>query len=1500
MTEKGKARELEIKEDGGTKTVIVPGSRAPTVRVPALMNSMLRLLAKHTGRLSRFLHSFLSNKPQPLSEVTSLGPLWPMPIPYPEVFGREPAFGASWKKRRTVLQVVILDWLYLGRPAVCPRQLWLGRSLSPRQWKRVKLMEDLGEDANSLLEVDAEGMARAALKTEASSDLIDALHRALLCSTFAGAAHYGGTTSSVTLARENDVSEADELRGMYGKFEGPLKNEPFVVAKQIEADRIHFVGTPKFDPMPFFDHATAKAYAHPLQSACTDFDEMPPKVSVHATNLERNKLYQKMADGHRLAPVSDDAVDRGLFSGLFAVPKDMKKDRLILDARPPNMAENILHAWTSTMSSATCLRGIELAPDETLIFSGRDIRDFFYQFRVTGERSRRNVLAGRLTAEDLSFIFRRPFSSGGYVGLQTMAMGDCNAVEFAQGSHVQLILDCGGAELREMMQMHQPAPRGLLSVGIVIDDLVCFEKILTSSLNSSGLPHGRTLIDERMDRIMRKYDQVSLPTNEKKAFDNSCESSFWGVQVDGKKGLVRSNESRTWPLILICTRVVCLGLSTTGLLRSLAGSFISVLSLRRRTLSAMNLIFDAISASASDAQVLRLSDELKDELFVLGTLCAMSVINLRAQTAPTLRATDASDWGMAAVSTDLPVEVAREAQRLGLSKSVWTKLLPPRKAWLRHKLLLRPEEELPGEHDQYDVHPFWEALARSLDFKEEWRKAHPRSVHVNIGELRAHLLEESRLGTNMMSSRIAYALDSQVALGALVKGRASSKSLNNELSKSIPIVLGSDLYSSLGYWPSKLNRADGPTRDSVPDPPDSSLPWWWSELCRGETEAFDGWLAGLEHDLKRTSEDPRDCGPPVRLATGRREGYEKFLDRKKCKVLAVSAVREKSDEAGSSLLCREAVEILNTFGRQQVSFGEGVTGFDRPGVIDLYSGRGGVGRALLRSGAPWVLSFEITRSATENVLLPENKEKILRLIQLGAVRCVGSALVCRSFSAAVTPAVRSPRFPRGVPWMSKNMKVKVAEGNEMSDFQAEVQSECLKSERPVYFWVENPDSSYLWRQPKFRRRYRDPDSKHVMRVDYCRFGTPWRKRTRVGTNVPQLMGLRMLCKCQKPHLQLRGQHPTLKKPWTLVAQPYPRAFCKLLSSGISAAAGWGRKLDIAGCARSGSLRIGEASNPGPRRTRGPRGFSLEEAPVQTWTSINIGEKRWGMFLEWSRGFVSGDPLELYLRVPLFLAHAIRRYGDLDFSTGGSLMYFRHLILAAQRKVPTLKPYSSVCWDLATRWEKAEPTQHRPPVPEVLAHALIALGWSLGWRRWSCITLICFYGIARVGEVLQCCRSDLLLPADMMFESNCAFLLLRHSKTMYRQNARVQHLKIVSEHAVRLLHLVFLHTSKDEQLFFGSPHVYRQRWDFLLKLLQVPRELKVTPGGLRGGGAVCWYRRGGSIADLLWAMRLKQIATLESYLQEVSAISLLTDLSHEARRAVRCAASLYWHLDHSLG
>jgi len=299
-------------------------------------------------------------------------------------------------------------------------------------------------------------------------------------------------------------------------------------------------------------------------------------------------------------------------------------------------------------------------------------------------------------------------------------------------------------------------------------------------------------------------------------------------------------------------------------------------------------------------------------------------------------------------------------------------------------------------------------------------------------------------------------------------------------------------------------------------------------------------------------------------------------------------------------------------------------------------------------------------------------------------------------------------------------------------------------------------------------------------------------------------------------------------------------------------------------------------------------------PLQTFQTLALGAREWENFLSWCGRFLkSSDPLELFLELPLFLMHAIRHYGDLQFQKGGSLSYYRHLILESIRRVPSSKQYASIAWDFASRWHKAEPTVHRVPIPLPLLKSLVSLSWLLGWKRWAGVTALAFFGLGRLGEVIRCQRRHLLLPRDSLnLESHDIFLVLNTSKTSFRNAARVQHMKVDDPIAIGILDKAFAELDFEEFLFPGDASYYRRRWNFLLAQLRIPDEAHLTPRGLRGGRAVSQYRAGVSLSSLLWKMRLKQQSTLESYLQEVAAMSLLTDLTPQSRRSIKSASSLF--------
>ncbi len=156
--------------------------------------------------------------------------------------------------------------------------------------------------------------------------------------------------------------------------------------------------------------------------------------------------------------------------------------------------------------------------------------------------------------------------------------------------------------------------------------------------------------------------------------------------------------------------------------------------------------------------------------------------------------------------------------------------------------------------------------------------------------------------------------------------------------------------------------------------------------------------------------------------------------------------------------------------------------------------------------------------------------------------------------------------------MRKSMKDRVRVGNSHGDFSVEAIELCERC--GIEFWLGNPDSSFLWQQ-KGMKRFLAPTSPETMRVDFCLFGTPWRKRTGVAANVPSLKALRLFRVCKnRRNVQLRGMHPALRKPWTAIAAPYPAGFSKIIALGIASDLGWGcTKLNIAGCCRSDLLRV---------------------------------------------------------------------------------------------------------------------------------------------------------------------------------------------------------------------------------------------------------------------------------------------------------------------------------------
>ena len=130
----------------------------------------------------------------------------------------------------------------------------------------------------------------------------------------------------------------------------------------------------------------------------------------------------------------------------------------------------------------------------------------------------------------------------------------------------------------------------LLQAGIIVDDLVILEHVVRAQFLHGDLES--TEGKKRTANARMAYEKFNLPHNPKKGFVNEPFSRFWGIELDGLKGTLRASSLRMWPTAIITLRVCSLGLATIGLLEALAGAWVSLLGVKRRLFSAMEIVFE--------------------------------------------------------------------------------------------------------------------------------------------------------------------------------------------------------------------------------------------------------------------------------------------------------------------------------------------------------------------------------------------------------------------------------------------------------------------------------------------------------------------------------------------------------------------------------------------------------------------------------------------------------------------------------------------------------------------------------------------------------------------------------------------------------------------------------------------------------------------------------------------------------------------------------------------
>ena len=509
----------------------------------------------------------------------------------------------------------------------------------------------------------------------------------------------------------------------------------------------------------------------------------------------------------------------------------------------------------------------------------------------------------------------------------------------------------------------------------------------------------------------------------------------------------------------------------------------------------------------------------------------------------------------------------------------------------------------------------------------------------------------------LVARRHIYGIDSQVCLGCLTKGRASSVALNRELTQSIPHVLAYDTYSELGYFRTSGNPADDPTRGVPIRLPSRRCPTWWKSLASGQFEEFDVWmksmgldpddLSGLPPFSELYSEDisgkTKDtisaagrCSVSPELPTHVAASHSDSRHFASCPEDAHRSLGRNVKDFRTchlELLNPEAASLLSKVPKDQFILPDG---YDWPpthrGFLDLFSGERGVAKELASSTGTWVLCYDIAHDPREDLDSPETRGFVEAMVRAKCFYGLGLAPVCASFSVAITPPCCSSLEPYGKVDASDNMKAKMDTGNSSALWVRGLCRLALLLEMIV--WLENPWTSWMFRLPEFIKLRTDFPQLGDWVVDYYRFSRPWRKRTRFMTNCV-LKDQRTLCLGCEKHQLLRGRSKAHRKSWTLVAQAYPSGVARAVALGMAISCGlvnWSGKFDPASCAKAGKgERIGEASNPGPKVDRSA--FLLDSVPLVEAKTAALQSKTWKLFLEWVCSAV-GRPAAMTLTISI--------------------------------------------------------------------------------------------------------------------------------------------------------------------------------------------------------------------------------------------------------------------------
>ena len=530
----------------------------------------------------------------------------------------------------------------------------------------------------------------------------------------------------------------------------------------------------------------------------------PTKAVVKVDPSDLPKVYRKLIEAGvaTLIPTSMALRDKEgniVSGGLFAVAHKEATDRIILDRRPQNELEK--RVIMAKLPHGSLFTQLIIPKSCSIRASGDDLSNYFYLLKHHEEWLGRNTVGkpvkGSMFA-DLGFNPEEEY----ILSFRVIAMGDCNAVDLAQETHLQILQDAGCMRPEEVVSFRNKLPAKLTWEGLYIDDHVVTQIVHKRKYGKKQSYRDDEIIKQSRDH----YAKLGIPISKKKQFTHLHDFVAWGTSVNSETGRVGTPLPKLKQMASLIVDVCKLTRVTQKLIQKTVGLLIHPCMHRRIFMSLLQETY-AWCSRLESGKSYRMPVSVREELLWMALCLPLVHCNARWPISQRIGASDASSTGGGRAVTVTKPHVAKTLFRFSEHVGEAVRL-----DWLSGSLA--PETSM---------HSVPEDLER-LMLAHTWTTSHrctfAHKQRINVLEMKMVRAELIDLVSKIRSPHRAILLvDSRVVVGAFSKGRSSSRQLNRILRSLIGWSVAGEKSLHLVWVRSKSNPSDHPSRGlPIPEP----------------------------------------------------------------------------------------------------------------------------------------------------------------------------------------------------------------------------------------------------------------------------------------------------------------------------------------------------------------------------------------------------------------------------------------------------------------------------------------------------------------------------------------------------------------------------------------------------------------------------------------------------------------------------------------------------------